>query len=370
MIQTLNPSKTDEIMSRYRPIAPKPELPSLSTNFDTNGGGAGGGSSVVVPEKFRQSPYLRNIWSHLQARPTRTRKRAARSSTPIPLRKHHKIGGAAPPFLGFCSPSHLASPTQNLSYQGFTICDYDDPNCHRNHYPPPPPPPNSDDAVNNVAIDKPIITLPLLSCAEVSGGGERNPIDLNAAVAEGGGLEERDLLLQLQVPSPNKNNAVISPRPIRPVGSSISVVGPMSEDPEAQAVVKRAEEVEDAAEAEAFPVVISDRSNKVRMANSAYKELMGQPECPWLDSMMMSSSSSSSSRPGKRISGEVMLHVPGMPVSGNGFSCWVRIEWASGGNKSCVNAFCNVVRLVCESKDYMFSWRFHTREVSPSASKV
>ena len=76
----------------------------------------------------------------------------------------------------------------------------------------------------------------------------------------------------------------------------------------------------------------------------------------------------------KRIYGEVMLHLSDskVPIKSNGFSCWERIEWGSEGKKSSIKAFCDVLRLSCQSKDYLFTWRFHihNREASQSSSNV
>ncbi|XP_059462041.1 uncharacterized protein LOC132191037 [Corylus avellana] len=193
-------------------------------------------------------------------------------------------------------------------------------------------------------------------------------IDLNSLAEIS---EEKDLLRQLQAPPTGSINNVIAPQPqaIRPVGSSISV-GSINEDPNPSltpVVQKKPKEVEEEVESEALLAVISYSNNKVRMANSAYKEMEGQPECSWVDSMVASSS--------KRISGEVMLHLSdsSVPVlSSNGFSCWVRIEWGSEGKQSSINALCDVIRLSCESKNYLFTWRFHThtREASQSSCNM
>ncbi|XP_062165337.1 uncharacterized protein LOC133871895 [Alnus glutinosa] len=330
MIKTLNPystAKTAEIMSRYRPIAPKPEVPSTDP----------GSESPSISQKIRQSPYLRNLWPHLQARPTRTRKRS-RSAMSLP-----SINRTRTHVLGFSSPF------------GF------------------PQLPTPHEAAVSSSLEQPatapagLVTLPLLPCpisAPVAANqaaapevvktcGEEKVIDLNSTLAEI--PEEKDLLQQLRAPTGGIN--VIAPQPIRPVGSSICV-GCINEEqsltPAVQIPAKKPEEVEEEMESEALPAVISDSNNKVRMANSAYKEMVGQPECSWLDSMVASSS--------KRINGEVMLHLSdsSVPVSSNGFSCWVRIEWGSGGKKSSINAFCDVIRLSCESKNYLFTWRFHT----------
>ncbi|GMH17983.1 hypothetical protein Nepgr_019824 [Nepenthes gracilis] len=358
MIQTLNPystsSKTEEILSRYRPIAPKPELP-------INSDGALASPKTIGP----QSPYLRNIWAHLQARPTRTRKRGR--TAPVVAVKRQRTS-----FLGLCSPS----PAQSLSVHGFARCGL------------------AAVGVCGGLLEKPVaaassmVTLPLLSSPMPTPTVIHQPeslqregemefainfdggrvIDLNRVA---GGLEEKDLVLQLELPTTTN---VIAPQPIRPIGSSISV-GCISEDfgrdPAAQ-VRKRPEEVEEEVEAEALPAIISDSKNKVRMANSAYKEMVGQPECPWLDSMVRSGA-------GKRIGGEVVIRVSktAMPVSpAKGFSCWARIEWESDGKKRGVNAWSEVVRLWCDSKDYLFTWRFHTGDrrsdgkVSPPGAGV
>jgi|UniRef100_A0A2N9EDV1 hypothetical protein len=368
MIKTLNPysntAKTAEIMSRYRPIAPKPEAPTDPMNENPS-----------MSQKIRQSPYLRNLWPQLQARPTRTRKRgrAALSPTSFKRPRTHVFGLSSP--CQFTSPS----PAKNLSLQGFA---------HGLPQLPQLPIPNLAPISNSLeqpATTTSLMTLPLLPCPTsvpivtnqaatpeldlMKPCGEKKVIDLNT-VAEI--PEEKDLLQQLQGPITSN---VFTPQPIRPVGSSISV-GCINEDPSfisAVQVRKKPEEVEEEVESEVLPAVISDSNNKIRMANSAYKEMVGQPECLWLDSMVTSDGRLGGSS-SKRISGEVMLHLSDsrVPISSNGFSCWVRIEWGSVGKKSSINAFCDVIRLSCESKDYQFTWRFHThrREASQSSCNV
>ncbi|TKY57903.1 Transducin family protein / WD-40 repeat family protein [Spatholobus suberectus] len=366
MIKTLNPytnpAKTAEIMSRYRPIAPKPET---SSNTMSEG-------SSSLSQKIKQSPYLRNLWPQLQARPTRTRKRGRAPLTlPSSSLKRQKTH-----VLGFCPPCHVTSPAKNLSLQSFA--------------PPPPtlPPPlpltpNHGHGVLNCSMENTptnpsLVTLPLLPCSPSANsiptepkldsalttkpcGGEA--LDLNTKVSV---PEERDLLQQLQKPV---SNNVIAPQPVRPIGSSISVVC-ISEDstlPPVAQTPKRPHEVEEQLESEALPVVISDSNHRVRMANSAYKEMVGQPVCPWLESMVKGGDGNLQC---KRISGEVTLHLcdSNIPTSTNGFSCWVRIEWQSQHKKSCVNAFCDVIKLACASRDYLFTWRFHTRTREASQS--
>ncbi|OMO70769.1 hypothetical protein COLO4_28493 [Corchorus olitorius] len=363
-------------MSRYRPIAPKPEMPSSSVN-----------ESSGMSSKIRQSPYLRNLWPQLQARPTRTRKRGRAALSPPTLKRarttHH--------VLGLSSPSPLTSPAKNLALQGFS---HGIPQLSVANFVTASGGFESCTNPSSAATPTSLVTLPLLPCPSsvpvVSNkativnpslninpmercGGENKVIDLNmvADVVP----EEKDLLKQLQgvvVPTATATG-VIAPQPIRPVGSSISVKC-INEDPSLTPTIqvpKKPEEVEEEVESEALPAVISDSNNKIRLANSAYKEMVGQPECPWLDSMVAGGNSSSC----KRICGEVMLHLSEsrVPVASNGFSCWVRIEWGSQGKKNSISAFCDVMRLSCQSKDYLFTWRFHTRnnrEASQSSCNV
>ncbi|XVF36435.1 hypothetical protein REPUB_Repub19eG0058200 [Reevesia pubescens] len=364
MIKTLNPysttAKTAEIMSRYRPIAPKPEVPANSMN-----------KSSAMSQKIRQSPYLRNLWSQLQARPTRTRKRGRAALSPPTLKR------ARTHVLRLSSPTPVTSPAKNLSLQGFSrgIPQLSVPNFvtsgggleSSSTSPaslvtlPLLPCPPSVPVVSNQA------TIPELNCMKSCGGAK--VIDLNA-VAEI--PEEKDLLKQLQGPP---TSSVIAPQPIRPVGSSISV-GCINEDSNLispMQVPKKPKEVEEEVESEALPAVISDSNNKIRLANSAYKEMVGQPECPWLHSMVTGEGRAGGNSC-NRICGEVMLHLSDsrLPIKSNGFSCWVRIEWGSEGKKSSIKAFCDVIRLSCQSKDYLFTWRFHThsKETSQSSFNV
>lgn len=343
MIKTLSPysdtAKTAEIMSRYRPIAPKPEQPTDPSDDNS---------------KIRQSPYLRNLWPQLQARPTRTRKRGRAAISPPTLKRQRSH------VIGLSPPCHVTSSSSiNSSLQGFSRGLLAPSNLVT--LPLLPCPPNNSVPINGSANRAVLPELDLLKACK-----EESLLDLNTSFAEI--PEEKDLLGQLQEsPPPSTIINVIAPQPVRPVGSSIRV-GCISEDPSltSNKGPKKPEEVEAEVESECLPALVSDSKNKVRMVNSAYKEMVGQPECSWLDSMV-------GGRACKRISGEVVLQISDsarMPISSNGFSCWVRIEWGSHGNKNSINAFCDVIRLSCESKDYLFTWRFHphsTREASQSS---
>ncbi|KAK4348309.1 hypothetical protein RND71_031064 [Anisodus tanguticus] len=351
MMQILNPhpstSKTAEIMARYRPIAPKPEAPTSPVTDENNPSG--------LPPNIQKSPFLRNVWPHLQARPTRTRKRGRTALGPPSMKRdranyfpsagqfptYHQVMAASPAYRPNVVPQFTLIPNLVPFKCGLGT---------------------------HVTTPANSITLPLLSCTtttlpilmeENTSGEEIRGIDLNLAADV---PEELDFMPQFQGP---KSPAVITPQPVRPVGSSISI-GCINEEevPDGggtnKKFMKKPEEVEEEVEAEALPAVISDSNNKVRLTNSAYKEMVGQPECCWLDYMVGINAS-------KRIGGEVMLEFSdscSVPMSSDGFTCWVKIEWGADaqGKKNSVKAFCNAVRLACQSKDYVFEWRFHTTD--------
>lgn len=330
-------------MSRYRPIAPKPESPFPTTTAD---------HSPNIPHSS-SSTFLRNVWPQLQARPTRTRKRAR----PPPISPHALKRSRTTPSPKFS----LHHPFPTASLLPHLSLPFEDPS------------PNSN-----------LITLPLLPCAPPSSVSDQtSPVaaseinfiksfdedkgmELNPSVIVSEIPQEKDLLQQLQCPVSTSN--VITPHPVRPVGSSIRVgcineaQNPSHHSNNTPQPMKKPDEVEKEVESEVLPAVISDSNNRVRMANSAYKEMVGQPECLWLDSMV----TGEERLKGRRIGGEVMLHLSdaaAVPHSSNGFSCWVRIEWGNSddGKKNSITAFCDVIKLSCVSRDYLFTWRFHTQ---------
>ncbi|KAK6130811.1 hypothetical protein DH2020_035452 [Rehmannia glutinosa] len=333
-------------MSRYRPIAPKPESSNPNSMAENENSG--------LPNGIRKSPYLRNVWAHLQARPTRTRKRGRTAAFAPPSVKRARtcLQGLSPPF------QVTNSPAKNLAMHGFTIAG--------NGVLAPPQislvPMNCclDSAVTTLAES---VALPLFCGAAavqptvINKGKE---IDLNMTAADQV-PEELDLLPQLQEPA---KPSVISPRPVRPVGSSIFVES-ISDDLRREIMAAMGpEEVEEIVEAENVPTIVSDSNNKVRMCNAAYKELVGQPECGWLDCASAGKICGGGGAC-RRIGGEIsvqFLESKKVEMCMHGFSCRVKIEWESKGKKNSVNANCNGVKLACEGKDYQFLWRFFTSD--------
>ncbi|KAL6013029.1 hypothetical protein ACLOJK_003519 [Asimina triloba] len=335
-------SKTDEIMSRYRPIAPKPQLPP---------------HSLLDGSPDAESPFLTRALSSLQkTRSTRARKRAKTcNSTAAQKRPKIRIIQQQPSSLDSCLAKHTQLPLFEHGLPCFP-------------YPPSPrlpdsPPGGGDSASISLLLYTPSSDVSAADGFHLSPSVEEQAINLNCKAEA---MEAKNLLQK--VPASMGSPAVIVPQPVRPVGSSISVgciSKPLSSTSSAP-VLKRPEEVEEEVELEALPSVVSDSNNRVRLANSAYKAMLGQPECPWLDSMVAKDGSRVGTT-SKRISGEVMLDLShtSVPMPANRFSCWVKIEWASNGRNMFVDAPCDVTRLSCESKDYLFTWRFLITDMRP-----
>ncbi|KQK15486.1 hypothetical protein BRADI_1g23171v3 [Brachypodium distachyon] len=191
---------------------------------------------------------------------------------------------------------------------------------------------------------------PQLRCAAATDGAVVSTAT-RARVSVDGMLEddrdvpvERDLLRKLLEPK------VISPRAVRPVSSTIHVLEPIvvpgagtDNIHVGNVASKTAEEVEAELEAEALPAVVADSSSRVRLVNDAYKEM--------------------------RARGSASEMAAALAESQNGgFSCAAKIEWERGGERASVNAACDVIRLQCESRDYIFAWSFRTADASSSVS--
>ncbi|KAL5706737.1 hypothetical protein ACHQM5_024865 [Ranunculus cassubicifolius] len=296
-------SKTDAILSRYRPIAPKPPLVE----------------GPPTPENTQQSPFSKNNPSYIVPKPCRNRKRGSKSGY-LPSKK-----AKTPPQLGLFS--HGFPPLAARGEKALTLVTL-----------PYLPYPSSSSHKSQVPQEMDLLQC-LLHATEIA----PPPPSHTFKSFGNGGIAAN----------------VISPQAIRPVGSSISVEciqeNPKCDSP-TNCVLKRAEEVEAEIELDKLPTIVSDSSNRVRLANSAYMEMVGQPECMWLDSMNGAC---------KRIGGKVMLEFTDsvIPVSSyDGFTCRVKIEWGtSAQGKSSVTAHCDVMKLSCQSKDYLFTWRFHTK---------
>lgn len=334
MVKSLEENnKIKEIMARYRPIAPMPAMP---------------------PAPILDDPPIKSCNAstplYLQSRPCRVRKRGRPSLASFQVGKRPK-----PLICPLNSVDAVAMTTRVNSFVPYTT-----------QVPVPihgfPSVPVSSAKIpaKSSETSKDPLTLSLVSC---SGSGSINATEIKRDVPV-----EKDLLKKLR--EPKENNApqlirpiVLVPQPVRPVGSSIFVgcIDPIVSSVISGPISKTPGEVEQDMEAETLPTVISDSQNKVRLTNSAYKALVGQPECLWLETLVKN--------PCKRINGGVKLVAPNsmMPTKATGFTCRVKIEWALDGIRNYVCAPCDVRRLHCDSRDYLFIWKFRTSEgyVSP-----
>ncbi|XP_047062749.1 uncharacterized protein LOC124670292 [Lolium rigidum] len=297
--------KANQILARFRPIAPKPAALPTSPAID--------GAAAVAAN---------TVLCHLQTRPCRARKRGRQNVAPV-------------------SPSSSAKRNKRPVYPMPLRCaaaaatDAAVATATRAHV--------------SVAVP-PTACMPLASLSPGAAGQDEEEEERDVPV-------ERDLLRKLLEPK------VISPRAVRPVGStihiaSVAVHAACTDATGSTASSKTAEEVEAELEADALPAVVSDSSNRVRLVNDKYKEMVGAPECTWLGALA------------RRISGEVALVVPAQqPDTRGGFSCAAKIEWErGGGERASVHAACDVTRLHCDSRDYIYAWRFRTADASSSVS--
>jgi hypothetical protein len=284
--------KANEILARFRPIAPKPSSLAVA-------------DGVVATNR---------VLCQLQSRPFRPRKRGRPSLVPAasPAAWRKRPAAPYPPLL--CDVA-----TTDAVATATSACV---------HMPSLPPAPAG-------AGDLAARLSPKVAAAE------ENRDDL---------VVERDLLRKLLEPK------LPSPRAVRPVGSTIRVESIIRRaDPTtctAVAVTKTAADVEEELEADALPAVVSDWSNRVRLVNDAYKEMVGQPECSWLRAVAAAS---------RRISGEVVLAVAEAASLPESYG-------PCDGKCASVSVPCDVTRMKCESRDYLFVWRFRTSDAGAPVS--
>ncbi|CAL5084962.1 unnamed protein product [Urochloa decumbens] len=315
--------KANEILARFRPIAPRPTLAAAAA------------ASPVAQAAAEGVVAANRVLCQLQSRPCRARKRGRPTVVPV---------------------SPKSSPTQPAAKRKRAAAPYPPLRCAA-----------ATDAVVATATRAHVsVVVPGSACLPLASLPPATVVseDLQVAAAEEEERDvpvERDLLRKLLEPK------VISPRAVRPVCSTIHVERIHRADATTRAAAafsKTAAEVEAELEADALPAVVSDSSNRVRLVNDAYKEMVGQPECPWLDAVAAAS---------RRISGEVVLLVAdpaSLPeLDGVPFTCTVRIDWEYGGKCTSILAPCDVSRLQCDSRDYLFTWRFRAADADASVGR-
>ncbi|TVU00892.1 hypothetical protein EJB05_53670, partial [Eragrostis curvula] len=156
---------------------------------------------------------------------------------------------------------------------------------------------------------------------------------------------EPDLFTKLKVPE------VVTPRPGRPPRTTISIdssnnmVGDKLAAANGVGVSKKTmKEVAAEVEHDGRPVIASDGHNRVLLMNDAYKVMVGQPVCPWLDALPGASAS-------RCINGTVVLNVQTfrltsrLPNARGAFLCTARISWECDDAMASLTLLCAIERL-------------------------
>ncbi|CAK9168197.1 unnamed protein product [Ilex paraguariensis] len=261
MMQTMNSytltAKTAEIMARYRPIAPKPEVTANAADVSEN---------TSMPQNIRQSAYLRTVWPDLQSRPQEPEREGGLQLHHLLSRDKGLVFKDSILFLLLRSwPKRVSSAytCPNLKYHRPQRRRCSGKFMHvASELSHTTSPPNSFILTIDTQQAPPPETIGVRVC-----GGNKD-IDLNTEAED---PEEQDFLQQLQGPT-SPISLPHSRFDRDDSGRTTSVQ-----------LLKKPEEVEEEVESEALPAIVSDSNNKVRLANSAYKEMVGQPECSWLD---------------------------------------------------------------------------------------
>ncbi|MCO5574154.1 hypothetical protein L7F22_027934 [Adiantum nelumboides] len=146
---------------------------------------------------------------------------------------------------------------------------------------------------------------------------------------------------------------VITPQPVRLVGSVVSVES-LAEIQNGNAMAASLELVKKRSEECEMPGFITDMSNVVRWVNSAYKVMVGQPECPWLASTMKDGGCGAPT-----ITGEVLLTCNvEVPTSAVCFSGRANVQWTKNtGERSCMTLPCDVSAFVDGYSKRMLVWK-------------
>ncbi|CAK9860735.1 unnamed protein product [Sphagnum jensenii] len=303
------PSKTQHIMSRYRPIAPKPLAPKPE------------GTDPSDPQTSSSLSLDKGSSKLSGSKGRRSRKRQTDSSSGS-TRNTKKASVAAPEkrLVGTTSKSPV-TPTSKRNEPG---------------------------SPKEVAVE----LTPILSesVAPVFGPAsfDTSMVPKDSVVYEG------DLSLGL---SPHK---VIAPQPIRAVGSTIFLECITKVNQLASPMLGTVEAFQDQLEKLLLPTVITDLRHRVRWVNTAYKQMVGQPEFAWLSSTV--GGNSEPEAPSQtRLAGDVSLVCAGEqpPVDAAEFSCQVRIQWTKGGGEnSSLGCPVDVIRLDEDSSGPLFVWKF------------
>jgi hypothetical protein len=150
---------------------------------------------------------------------------------------------------------------------------------------------------------------------------------------------------------------VVTPQPLRPVGSTIRFenITPLASD--ASLAVKGSFElIKRQFDRWATPVILTDLKNRARWVNAAYKKLVGQPPCTWLASAV----SKENNLEQLRLTGGIIVvgleDLKTLPAS---LQCNVKVSWPQGGAGKLQESGCMGTRIDSVGSEVLgYLWRF------------
>ncbi|MCO5614055.1 hypothetical protein L7F22_068336 [Adiantum nelumboides] len=158
--------------------------------------------------------------------------------------------------------------------------------------------------------------------------------------------------------------ATIVPLPLRLIRSSVSLMSITKvQTLEVPPLCTSIEVLKQQHEVVSSPVVISNSCSTVKWVNAAYKQMIGQPECPWLGTLMHDSSDGEEVQSPRRLAGQVVLRISvEIPHSALTFSGWVDVQWRNcAGERRSMTLPCDVTRRIISAKktpgSVLFVWK-------------
>ncbi|KAL3696353.1 hypothetical protein R1sor_010429 [Riccia sorocarpa] len=170
------------------------------------------------------------------------------------------------------------------------------------------------------------------------------------------GMFRSNLKQEAAEPGVANPHTVIAPQPIRPVGSTLTVSSITRSNLAGPPITDSLESVKEQLEGTPMPAIVTDYRSRVRYVNSAYKQMVGQPECPWLSTVGKKSVRDNAQH--SRLTGEVLLTCKeNLEHLDAGFSCRVLVQWGKQGKENAMTVSCEVSRLENDKVGSMYVWK-------------
>jgi hypothetical protein len=229
--------------------------------------------------------------------------------------------------------------------------------------PPAPNPPNPADAPKAPPVS------PALSAAALPAGDVCSPLDRlfsnenDSSSGSSSSTSSFTTATSREYPGgrpPGEKKApgrVVTPQPLRPVGSTIrfEYITPLASD--ASLAVKGSFElIKRQFDRWATPVILTDLKNRARWVNAAYKKLVGQPPCTWLASAVSKENNLEQLRLTGGISVMGLEDLKTLPAS---LQCNVKVSWPQGGGGQLQESGCMGTRIDSVGSEVLgYLWRF------------